>query len=52
MTNQQELLYSKIKCLNAKNKVIALTVINTLFISELAEEEVGEAVKELLSKLK
>lgn len=47
----EELLYNKLKCLNEKNRIIALTVIQTLFISELTENEVGEAVIELMSKI-
>ena len=31
----EELLYNKLKCLNEKNRIIALTVIQTLFISKI-----------------
>ncbi|WP_176698613.1 hypothetical protein [Romboutsia hominis] len=54
MTSQQkyETLINKIKCLNDKNKIIALTSINTLYISQLSEFELGEAVKELMKNVK
>lgn len=54
MTSQQreEDLMNKIKSLNDKNKIIALTSINTLYISQLSEVELGEAVKELINNIK
>ena len=53
MTSQQreEALMDKIKCLNEKNKIIALTSINTLYISQLSEIELGEAIKELMGNI-
>ncbi|MDB8790662.1 hypothetical protein PN398_08005 [Romboutsia sp. 1001216sp1] len=54
MTSQQreKALMDKIKCLNEKNKIIALTSINTLYISQLSEIELGEAIKELMGNIK
>lgn len=54
MTSQQkgEALINKINCLNDKNKIIALASINTLYISQLSEVELGEAIKELIDNIK
>lgn len=55
MTNQQneeKILFKKLKGLNEKNRVVALTVINTLFVSQLTEVELEDAVKRLISNLR
>lgn len=54
MTNQQEeeRLFKKLKSLNQKNRVVALAAINTLFISQLTEVELEDAVKKLISNIK
>ncbi|CEN21280.1 hypothetical protein [Paraclostridium sordellii] len=49
MANQQEMenILEKLKKLNSTNSLIALASINTLYITQLSEEEVKDHIKDI-----